>query len=238
MLLAETWNGLPTILLGIAIVVTGLVLRRGMAQAKQAQSRDPVGEARADLRRRARRDQASVEMLEVRLHEFARTVEARTQTRMAVLDHLILDADREIARLQSLLGKLEGQSDTGTSSTRAAPSLLSLGHAGDARGLPAAVAGEPTGRTRRDVPRQPDIQQYNSATRDDEAGRRATVSAAKGPEGTELRAGGLDPLIFQLADAGLSPEQIGRYLKQPADDVQLRLSGRGLQRFDDRADAA
>jgi hypothetical protein len=45
------------------------------------------------------------EKLEVRLFDFAREIEGRMQTKIAVLDRLIVDADREIIRLENVLAE-------------------------------------------------------------------------------------------------------------------------------------
>jgi hypothetical protein len=52
--------------------------------------------------------EAVAEKLEVRLFDFAREVEGRLQTRSTILDRLIVEADREILRLQDLLAATKG----------------------------------------------------------------------------------------------------------------------------------
>jgi hypothetical protein len=46
-----------------------------------------------------------VEQLEVRLYDFAREVEGRMHTKIAILDRLIVSADREIIRLEQVLSE-------------------------------------------------------------------------------------------------------------------------------------
>jgi hypothetical protein len=203
-------NDAQTIALGIAVILTGLVLRRGFTRAKHMQGRNPWGEAQAEFRRQPVADTATVEKLEVRLHEFARQVEARIHTRMAVLDRLIVDAEREIVRLQQVLGKGED--------------------------LPEPESTSEQSQEKTHEQPGPEILRYDPAARGPVKPSRAPQ---REPERSAAeRAEGLNPLVYQLADSGLSPEQIGRYLHQPADDVQMTLGLRGSRRFGDQADAA
>jgi len=49
-----------------------------------------------------------MEKLEVRLHDYGREVEGRIETRIAVLNQLLIEADREIKRLRLLLSESDG----------------------------------------------------------------------------------------------------------------------------------
>jgi hypothetical protein len=205
-------NDAQTIALGIAVILTGLVLRRGFTRAKHMQGRNPWGEAQAEFRRQPVADTATVEKLEVRLHEFARQVEARIHTRMAVLDRLIVDAEREIVRLQQVLGKDSHAPEQSLAQPLEQPQPQSHEQPG-----PEILRYDPAARGPVKPPRAPRSEPERSAAE---------------------RADGLNPLVYQLADSGLSPEQIGRYLHQPADDVQMTLGLRSSRRFGDQADAA
>ncbi len=85
-------------------------LRRRSALAHVRQrSRWQVDRTRRDRRQRTRRAQAEgrIAHLEVRLHDFAREVEARLETRALQLDSLVVAGDREIVRLSTILNQLE-----------------------------------------------------------------------------------------------------------------------------------
>jgi len=99
---SEIITGQSLILFGILVVVFVFILRRtilgagGAGGRKDSSGDEEIASAEAGA-------QALTEMLEVRLHDFAREVEGRMLTRIAVLDRLIVDADREIRQLQELL---------------------------------------------------------------------------------------------------------------------------------------
>jgi hypothetical protein len=96
-------NSVQYILLGIAVLITGVVLSRSFRKAKALANRNPADEARRDFARAEQSQLAVFNRLELRLYDFAREMEGRLETRMALLDELIAEADREIARMQELL---------------------------------------------------------------------------------------------------------------------------------------
>ncbi len=105
MLLASLFDG-PTILvfLGMALVTT-LLVRSSAKRSMKSRSRDVLGEAREEL---TLRDQAAsnlIQKMEVRLHDYGREIEGRMEARLDLLDQLIIDADREIIRLQTALAE-------------------------------------------------------------------------------------------------------------------------------------
>lgn len=50
---------------------------------------------------------ASIERQKVELHEFARETDGRLNSKLIMLEQLLQQSDRQIARLESLLGQLE-----------------------------------------------------------------------------------------------------------------------------------
>lgn len=102
-LFAESLSGGQFIVLGVVLVVVAVMLRRGAVRGKQVRNRDPLREVHEDFRKAEASYSAQLGQMEIRLHDFAREVEGRIQTRLALLDRLIVDADREIIRLQELL---------------------------------------------------------------------------------------------------------------------------------------
>jgi hypothetical protein len=128
-------NSVQYILLGIAVLITGVVLSRSFRKAKVLANRNPADEARRDLARAEQSQVAVFNRLELRLYDFAREMEGRLETRMALLDELIAEADREIARMQDLLSHSGTHRGT-PQSTRAAEATA----AADADIPPADVA--------------------------------------------------------------------------------------------------
>jgi len=97
----ESLSGSPLVATGILVIVTALLLRRSVvrSQNRRGSSQNHVREIHQDFRRNELSLHSEVLKLEVRLHEHTREIEARLSTKMAVLDRLIVEADREIARL-------------------------------------------------------------------------------------------------------------------------------------------
>jgi hypothetical protein len=108
--LADTLSGTEWALLGISIVLGVMVARwlprRGPVDQEQDEEESAVEKEVAHSAPAAR-----VAQLEVRLHDFAREVEARLETRAAQLDRLVAAADHEIIRLQELLSDVPRAGD-------------------------------------------------------------------------------------------------------------------------------
>ena len=104
----ELITGQSLIIFGLLVVVAVFVFRRTIARAVIARGRDDASPTAEDFESAESSAHGHTEMLEVRLHDFAREVEGRMLTRIAVLDRLIVDADREIRRLQELLAASKG----------------------------------------------------------------------------------------------------------------------------------
>ena len=100
---SELINGHSLIVFGLAVVIFVFLMRRTFLQSRKRSDRQQSLQANADAPDLESSAEAAVEKLEVRIFDFAREVEARMQTRISVLDRLIVDADREILRLQDLL---------------------------------------------------------------------------------------------------------------------------------------
>jgi hypothetical protein len=136
---AELITGRSLIVFGLAIVGLVFVLRRTVLRMRRRKS-DADAANQDDFEAAEKGAVRATEMLEVRLHDFAREVEGRMLTRIAVLDRLIVDADREIVRLKELLAATNGE----VSSVRVAQGST----AGSASSAAASDAGSP---------RQPDV---------------------------------------------------------------------------------
>jgi hypothetical protein len=98
MLLAEGLTWLEWGLLGTVLLCTAIVVSRAFrgGGGQTAQTDDEPDDVDMMAGRR-------VASLEVRLHDFAREVEARLEKRGLELDALVTAADREIVRLSDLL---------------------------------------------------------------------------------------------------------------------------------------
>lgn len=93
------------IVLGLSIVALVFILRRTVLRPRFAVRRRPFAEIVEQGDSLELSAAAVVEKLEVRLYDYAREVEGRLQTKVAVLDRLIVDADREIIRLEQVLAE-------------------------------------------------------------------------------------------------------------------------------------
>jgi hypothetical protein len=111
MLLATNISVLEWVLLGTILACGGGVLWRtfgGGAAGKSTSRAETEENERAQARAEGR-----IAHLEVRLHDFAREVEARMETRALQLDSLVVAGDREIVRLSTILNQLQ-LSDSGS----------------------------------------------------------------------------------------------------------------------------
>jgi hypothetical protein len=111
-------SGQSLIVFGLAVVALVFLMRRTLLQSRNRGDRQPSSQPNEDVTAVESSAEAVVEKLEVRIFDFAREVEARMQTRIAVLDRLIIDADREILRLQDLLGVTREVGSTGPQTGR------------------------------------------------------------------------------------------------------------------------
>jgi hypothetical protein len=148
MITAELLTGRSLIVFGLAVVALVFVLRRAVLR-KRLRHSDADALNRDNFEAAEEGAVRATEMLEIRLHDFAREVEGRMLTRIAVLDRLIVDADREIVRLNEVLAATNGgrspipfpQALTGGNVSSAADSDAGASRQPDAVvTLPAAVA--------------------------------------------------------------------------------------------------
>lgn len=119
------------------IVAFGIMMRRSITRRlRRRRKTDAVAEARQEIERRRKESQRQLEQHEVRLHDTARTAEAVLQTKLSILDEMVAETDREIARLEELLEEVKGipspleaeaaEADTDEASWSAAKQKLSL----------------------------------------------------------------------------------------------------------------
>jgi hypothetical protein len=106
MLFAEAFSQTQIVALGMIILCTGFLLRRSARQSRRVRNSDALGDARRNVHRAEQNVVSIIRRMEVDLHESSRDIEGRVQTRIAVLEELISDADRETDRLQDSLAEL------------------------------------------------------------------------------------------------------------------------------------
>jgi hypothetical protein len=102
MLLAANLTLLECVLLATILVCGGGFLWRTLSRPMPNVS---AMETEENERAQARAE-GRIAQLEVRLHDFAREVEARMETRALHLDRLVVEGDREIVRLSTLLNQM------------------------------------------------------------------------------------------------------------------------------------
>ncbi len=128
------------IVFGLAVVIFVFLMRRTFLRARSPAPDERASYARKEVESAEMSAEAVVEKLEVRLFDFAREVEGRMQTRIVALDRLIVDADREILRLQDLLAATK-----------------MIGGSGSLAGTPADPRSTATPANGRPATRQPDV---------------------------------------------------------------------------------
>ncbi len=108
------WNhaldGPWMIVLGGLLMLSAWMLFRSHRRVAASERRDPLSEARTVLSAREKAESQRLNEMSVRLEELHREVEALTATRIAVLERLVADADREIARLIDAVAEARGRS--------------------------------------------------------------------------------------------------------------------------------
>lgn len=127
MLFADAFTPGQYLLLGLLALGTGLYLRRGWKKGKVVASPNPVAEARASIRLAQSTPEGIAHQAAAELGEFTREVAGRMETRIAVLDQLIVEADQKIARLEETLET--GRESTDRTDHSPGPDLILHPHA-------------------------------------------------------------------------------------------------------------
>lgn len=123
--MGELLSGNHTAILGLMLVVMAIIVHRATSRARRSSRANPIQDLKASFTRIEQSSPGRALQAEVHLHDVAREVEARIETRMLVLDQMILSADREIRRLQDKLQELGGVNANG-SVTEPSPDQLKL----------------------------------------------------------------------------------------------------------------
>jgi hypothetical protein len=193
-------NGMLTVLLVLcATVIMVMLLRRH--QFRKTTGRDVAREQIARIRDQRELRQSMDDLL-VQLEELSRRVGAQVDTKFAKLETVIRDADDRIARLEHVLGSLDGKqvtARTGSRQTRPAPSAPAVSKA-----VPSAPSARETGRDpdHESAPVAPAASQHS----DPRFGR-----------------------VCELVDAGASPIEAAEQLGLQLGEVELILNLRKMQ---------
>lgn len=91
------------ILTGVLILAVAWALRKNFRAQHNLRNRDPLKEARTAISDREQDQLNRLNQQEIKLYDYGREVEARSDDRLRVLDELLQDADREINRLRNQL---------------------------------------------------------------------------------------------------------------------------------------
>lgn len=91
------------ILTGILLIATAWALKKNFRMQKRVRDRDPLKEAQHAIAHEEQNQINRLNQIEVKLFDYGREVEARSDNRLRVLDELLQDADREINRLRQQL---------------------------------------------------------------------------------------------------------------------------------------
>ena len=89
------------------VLAFGFTIRRTAHRRWRVRKFDPIDKATKILANRMASSDAKLAQHEVKLHDIARVAQAKLQTKLAVMDEMVLQADREIVRLESLLDEIQ-----------------------------------------------------------------------------------------------------------------------------------
>lgn len=110
-----------TIITGVLILLVAWSLRRSFREQSRISSRDPLKEAQKEIATREQSQLNRLDQLEVKLYEYGREVESRSDDRLQMLDELLRDADREINRLRQQLALAQQKTGTPSASSTEEP---------------------------------------------------------------------------------------------------------------------
>lgn len=98
-------NGGQMILGGLLMLVVAFMLRRSFTQSKASSRRDPLREAREEIRAAETSYASAINKQEIKLHDYSREVEGRIESRITLLNRLLIEADHKIAQLEAFAEK-------------------------------------------------------------------------------------------------------------------------------------
>lgn len=101
------------IVTGGLILAIAWMLRKNYRTQHRVRNRNPLNEAQQELSKIEQSQLNRLNQMEIKLYEYGREVEARSDDRLHVLNELLQEADREINRLRQQLALVAQQNPTG-----------------------------------------------------------------------------------------------------------------------------
>jgi len=99
------------IVTGGLILAVAWALRKSFRNQRRIRDRNPLNEAQQEMTRLEQNQFNRLNQLEIKLYEYGREVEARSDDRLHLLDELLQEADREINRLRQQLALTQQNPD-------------------------------------------------------------------------------------------------------------------------------
>ncbi len=97
--------------LAVAVLSVSWLLFRGWQLRRKSLMSNPLKETSLEISQRLNSPVGRIHQMETRLYDYGREVEGRIGTTLAVLDKLVMDAQKESDRLESLLEEMRQQSE-------------------------------------------------------------------------------------------------------------------------------
>ncbi|MEQ8635690.1 hypothetical protein [Gimesia maris] len=110
------------ILTGVLLLTVAWMLRKNFRYQHQVRNRSPLDEAQQELSSLEQSQFNRLNQLEIKLYEYGREVESRSDDRLRVLDELLREADQEINRLRQQLALTQQKQNDSTQ--KAGPDIL------------------------------------------------------------------------------------------------------------------
>ncbi|MFK7779298.1 MAG: hypothetical protein QM501_14425 [Gimesia sp.] len=96
---------------GGLILVVAWALRKTFRNQRRIRNRNPLREAQQEISKLEQSQFNRLNQLEIKLYEYGREIEARSDDRLRILDELLLEADQEINRLRQQLALAQQNSN-------------------------------------------------------------------------------------------------------------------------------
>lgn len=105
-MLTSLFGNMHPLVVLLCVLLFGFTIRRAAHRRWRGHRYNLLDEASKELATRLATSDAQLTQHQVELHDIARATEAKLQTKLAVMDEMVIQADREIERLESLLEEI------------------------------------------------------------------------------------------------------------------------------------